>query len=66
LKFRNSSFTVKKSEDLAPVRVHKRRKGHASDSRLTEETEEMDGEGRVAAWLILRANVFAGVVEIPV
>jgi hypothetical protein len=25
----------------------------------------MDGEDRVAAWLILRANVFAAVVEIP-
>lgn len=38
LKFGNCSFKVKKSEDLAPVRVHMRRKGHASDSRLTEET----------------------------
>jgi hypothetical protein len=38
VKFGNSSFTVKKSENLASVRAHTKCKGHASDSCLTEET----------------------------
>jgi hypothetical protein len=64
-KFGNSSFTVKKSENLAQ---HESTPGvirHASDSCLTEETWVMDGETGLAARLMLGANVFAVVVEMP-